>query len=305
MKLEYPYLLAGDQPITSVADYLSARRQFDDLRQKLDAVQLEMKRQRDQGKRPAVKLSQDFDILHQQVGEVRLNFIRRKPNVLISRCPFCRKSIWMKVGIFSLVDEFWYRLESDGREEVIKESRCSHLFCVDGALNLNGHQPSEAKAPLTVTNNTIKMAAEVPFIKPRVLNLRTIVAVVHSFPVADKYTAYPIVYFAKRQPPQEEYCLAWARQYYSAHHKASGQGVVLTGKRTDAQDYELEKWVQRKKLFWLDPADDEHPLVRKPVEAFPYNNVPGRRNPYLMKDGQVTDLPNPTQDSEPENHLEW
>jgi hypothetical protein len=80
---------------------------------------------------------------------------------------------------------------------------------------------------------------------------------------------------------------------------------VFIGRRTDAQDYELEKWVKRDKLFWLDPADDEHPLVRGPVEAFPFGNVAGRRHPYIIEDGTVRDLPNPVKDEKPKNRVEW
>lgn len=305
MKLEFQGLLPGEKPITSVADYLHIRYQYDELREKIRIVQLEMKAQRDQGKTPNSKLFDDLESLRQQENEIMRKFFRSQPYVLISRCPYCSREIWVKVGIFSLVDEFWYRESSDGRDDAAPKSRCPHLFCIDGALNLNGHEPIEAIAPISALNDTIKMAAEAPFVKPRVLSLPTMVAVVHSFPVADKYTAYPIVYFMKQQPPQDKYCIGWARQEYVDHHKASGSGVVITGKRIDAQDYELKKWVRQGKLFWLDPTDDEHPLVREPVEAFPYSNVAGRQNPYVIKNGQVTDLPNPAKDGKPENHLEW
>ncbi len=306
-KLKFQKLLPPDEePITSVAQYLAARRQCDELSLKLHAVQLEMKKQREQGKEPDPQLFDEFHMLDIQERRIRRGFSRRLPLVLISRCPYCGMAVWMKVGTFSLADEFWYREDSDGRDDVPEESRCSHLFCVDGALNLNGYQPIEAHAPITVvTPQTIPMAAEVPFVKPRVLNLPTMVAVIHSFPVAEKYTAYPVVYFAQRQPPQEEYCIGWARQEYLDHDREHGNGVVIIGKRTDAQDYELEKWVRRGKLFWLDPAKDEHLLVRGPAESFPYGDVAGRRNPYAIKDGDLQDLPNPSKDEEPRNRLEW
>jgi hypothetical protein len=305
VKFDFPHLLPGDKPITLVEEYLAARHPYDQLNLQIRAIQLKMKRLRDQGKTPASQLFDELNILRRQEDQVSLDFFRRLPYILISRCPYCDKAIWMKVGLFSLVHEFWYRVDSDGREEVPEAHRCPHLFCVDGALNLNGHSPTDAKAPITTTNKTISMAAEVPFVKPRVLNLPTMVAVIHNLPVADKYTAYPIVYFAQQQPPQDSYCIGWARIEYVDHHRASPPGVVIIGKRSDAQDYELAKWVQGRKLFWLDPTDEEHPLVRGPAGAFPYNKIPGRRNPYLIKDGQVSNLPNPTKDSKPKNRLEW
>ena len=41
----------------------------------------------------------------------------------------------------------------------------AHLFCVDGALHLEGHTPTEAQT-LPNQRSEIVMAAEVPFVKP-------------------------------------------------------------------------------------------------------------------------------------------
>lgn len=303
MKLDYQDLLPDENPITSVAEYLVARQRYDELSVRLRALQLEMKKYRDEGEEPPRELFDEFDRLGQQENQAMYGFLRRKPLVLVSRCPYCMRAILVKVGVFSLLDRFWYHVYSDGREEVSEDSLCKHLFCLDGALNLSGHQPAEAIAPITVSNNTIWMAAEVPFVKPRVLNLPTVVAVIHSFPVADKYTAYPIVYFAEKQPSQEEFCIGWARQEY-VDHLEGDKPIIFVGRRTDAQDYELGKWVEQGKLLWLDPTDDEHPLVRGPVGAFPYGNLPGRRNPYTIKDGKVRNLRNPTTDGRPKVRLE-
>jgi hypothetical protein len=303
MKLDFQDLLPGEEPITSVAEYLAARRRYDELSSRLNALQLEMREWWSEGKEVPKELSDEYHLLEPQKRHVKYGFFRRQPRVLVSRCPYCAQAVWVKVGVFSLVDEFWYREDSDGRDDVPKDSRCSHLFCLDGALNLNGHRPTEAIAPITVvTNTTIKMAAQVPFVKPRVLDLPTMVAVIHSFPVADKYTAYPIVYFAEQQPSQEEFCIGWARQEY-VDHLEGGKPIVFIGRRTDAQDYELRKWVEQGKLLWLDPTGDEQ-LIRGPVEAFPYNDVLGRRNPYTIKGGKVRNLRSPTTDGRPKVRLE-
>jgi hypothetical protein len=309
MKLRFLGLTEGDKPIASVEAYLEARGQSDDLSRQAHALQLEIKRQREAGQEPNPQLFKELNILWSQEDQVRYAFWGRQPDVLISRCPYCETLIWMRVGIFSLMDEFWYRTESDGREEVSKDSRCPHLFCVDGALNLNGYQPIEAERPITVvTNDTIWMAAEIPFVKPRVLNLPTMVAVIHSFPVAEKYTAYPIVYFTEQQPSQYEFCIAWARTEYVDHTGETGPGggqVVMIGKRSDAQDYELEKWVEQGKLFWLDPEDEEHPLMRGSVTAFLYGNISGRKHPYTIKNGRARNLRNRTTDSQPRVRMEY
>jgi hypothetical protein len=305
MKLHFSHLLPNDEPINSVQKYLAVRRPYDELCLELYAVQLEMKQQRDEGKEPTPELFNKFDILDQRKKHFRSIFYRCQPWVLISRCPYCEKAVWMKVGVFSLIDEFWYRLYSDGREEVLDKSRCQHLFCVDGALSLNGCLPIEAYAPMIVgPNNKIVMAAEVPFVKPRVLNLPTMVAVIHSFPVAEKYTGYPVVYFAERKPKQSEFCIGWARREYFDYHRRSRGKATITGKRSDLQEYDLEKWIQQGKLFWLDLGDKEYPLISGSIEKFPYSNISGRRHPYYIKEGQVFGLLDPVQ-GEPEIRMEY
>lgn len=218
---------------------------------------------------------------------------RRLPYVLISICPFCGREIWQKAMVFSLKDDFWYLTYTDGKD-VHESSLCPHLFCVDGALNLNGHIPTEvtgAVFSLISGNSVVHMAAEVPFIKPRVLNLPTITAVLHSLPVADKYTAYPIVYFAEEQPRIfEHFCIPWGRVEMVVHDP----NYVTTYRRQDVQVYELTEWVAQGKILWVNP-DNETELLSAPNYHFPYVGVNGRCHPYLIENGQVQDLPDPVE----------
>lgn len=266
MKLTYPY--NPTNPITSTEDYLR--------------------------RRAIASASQDWR-----------DFSQSLPHVLISRCPYCNREIWMEAGLmFSLTDNFWFRAYSDGGKDIVTASSlCKHLFCVDGALNLNGNQPTEAKRWHNVNYgedwNYIWVASEVPFVKPRVLQLPTMLAVIHTFPIAEgKYTAYPIVYFAEQQPKVTEYCVSWAAKRHFA--TGVGPGVSIIGRRSDMQDYDLNNWVQRGLLFWLDLEDDEYTLIHARPTKFPYQTVPGRRHPYIIKDGQLKDLPARTKQGKPD-----
>lgn len=229
--------------------------------------------------------------LLRQITAFEFNFRSRLPYVLVSRCPFCATPVWELVGIFSLQDPAWFCAEGSGRdgpEEL--GTLCPHLFCVDGALNLNGQQPTEA----VYADRKITMAAEVPFVKPRVLNLPTMVAVVHSLPVADRYTAYPITYFCEQQPEQKAFCIPWSRVAYFDSEWTFPE-ATYTGRRSDIQDYDLAPWIERGQLFWLGPDEEDCPVVRGPVEAFPYHDLPGRRQPYYInKQGRILDRKPPT-----------
>jgi len=232
----------------------------------------------------------------------KYRFLIRKhslPHVLVAKCPFTQIDIWYKTGLFSLRDAFWYSQYNSGRI-VAPESESPHLFCIDGALSLNGHQPTETQN-VQFVRKQITMAAEVPFIKPRVLSIPTMLAVIHSFPIAEKYTAYTTTYFAKELPKQDDFCVPWAKEMYVDFWDKSRE-VTYTGKREDAQEYDLIPWLAQKKIMWLDP-ETEARLLNIDDAPFPYQNVPGRKHPYIIENGQVIDLPNPIQ-GEPEIHLE-
>lgn len=222
----------------------------------------------------------------------------RIPGVLVSRCPFSGVPIWQRSRLFTLADAAWYQKEDNGRDiyNGLDESPPPTLFCIDGSLNLNGHSllPDEIETNIQ-SGQKISIAAEVPFVKPRVLNLPTMVAVIHRLPVVDgRYTAYTTTYFAEQMPPQEAFCIGWARvAYYDSDAEFDDAGFI--GQRKDEQDYDLFKWVKQGKLFWLDPTDEEHPVVRGPVEAFPYGNIEGKRHPYTIQKGKIRNLANPVQ----------
>ncbi len=95
------------------------------------------------------------------------------------------------------------------------------------------------------------------------------------------------MYFAKQQPDVTEYCIAWAAE---KHIGSCPSGFMIHGKRSDAQDYELDKWIRRGLLFWLDMEDSELPLTCD-MAKFPYKDVSGRRHPYTIKNGKVHNLP--------------
>jgi len=202
--------------------------------------------------------------------------------------------------VFTLTSVQWYQKWNDGRLWV--SSTCEHLFCVDGALNLNQNKPTEAKPwHSLMQSDYIWLASEAPFVKPRVLGLPTMCVVIHQLPIAgEKYTAYPIVYFVKEQPKVTDYCIAWCAESHIANCPS---GFIIHGKRSDAQDYELDKWVKRGVLFWLDIEDDKLPLTHN-VTKFPYKNISGRRHPYIIKNGEVQNLPPRQQQGEAEYFFE-
>jgi hypothetical protein len=88
----------------------------------------------------------------------------------------------------------------------------------------------------------ITIAAEVPFVKPRVLKKPTVVTVFHSLSVANRYTVYWVAYFAQQMPLRKrEFCIPFARIGYTELEFGSQDIYRIDGTRSDAQEYELER----------------------------------------------------------------
>ncbi len=218
------------------------------------------------------------------------------PWVLVSRCPYCEEPVRQLACVFGLGELVWYQSYGDGRSLEDYIEGCDHLFCLDGALNLNGHQPTEVGEPGPEHfTSRITMAAEVPFVKPRVLKKPTMVAVIHSLPVAERYTVYWVAYFAQQMPPLREFCVPFARIGHTNVEYAYPDNYRTDSTRSDVQEYDLTSWIEQGKIFWIDPNDETNPIVRGSAADFPYHNIPGRRHPYYIENGQVYDLPNPKQ----------
>jgi hypothetical protein len=79
-------------------------------------------------------------------------------------------------------------------------------------------------------------------------------------------------------------------------------GYSSCGERSDAQDFELEKWVRQGSLLWLDKINQDYPIAEPNILNFPYNDISGRKHPYTIKDGLVQDLPERLENSKP---IKW
>ena len=128
------------------------------------------------------------------------------------------------------------------------------------------------------------------FIKPRILDKEGVIAVIHSVFIAEKYTGFPVTYFSKNFISQSEFATGWAREEYVARDQIVSS-ATLVGERTEPQEYDLEKWIDQKKVRWL-VEDKDDLLLNNETDLYPYHQIAGRRNPYLMQDGKVIDIPN-------------
>lgn len=275
----YPHLHSGDKPIETVTEYEEALAEY----RKFETTKSFLSKE------------EQMNFWKKEI-ELRGKLVySRCPVVLVAICPFCDKKIYanLKSGVFSLDENFWL-LDYDDAKNAYHETICTHLFAIDGALHLQNNPPPAKLKGFKSMRCKITMAAEVPFVKPRILNKDGVIAVIHSVSIAGKYIGYPVSYFTKEKIPQSDFCIGWARQEY-ADHLDGISNATFSGKRTDIQDYDLNPWVKKERLFWLEENADTIHLIKE-ENRFPYSSIQGRKHPYIIENGVITDLPNPKEE---------
>lgn len=209
--------------------------------------------------------------VRQELEELEDEYIHRLPILQLSRCPYCNEPLLRQFDPYDLNGEWWNPLWHDRDDP----PTCKHFLVLQGALNLNGLTPTEVQ-----TKDGIVPGPEVPFVIPRLLEMEGMVTVVHTLPVAGRYTAYPIGYFAFQRPLQTENTQSWCRATFSLDE-------VMWTSRNEHYDYDIIPWVKRGKVFWLDPNDPTLPVAKGPPENYPFSHVTGRHSFYSLVKGEI------------------
>lgn len=272
----HPHYPPDTTPFSSEKEYRELLRHLAELRTERRQLSEQYRALKERDPQRAEDLMKQLQALVRRITETRQAYGNRLPLRLHARCPFCEAPTYWKIDPFDLAGP-WWAWPFVPRE--YKVPTCEHVLCVDGALNLEGHTPSEVTGG---KSKQIDMAAEVPFVKPRMLALGNVIAVVHRMPakIAGKYTGYPIVYFGDPRPSLSQGSLGWACTEF---HNEEGKWNIVY----DVQAYDLDPWIKAGQLCWLDPDHPDHPLVCGPPEAFPFGDVAGLKVPYAIRDGQV------------------
>lgn len=203
------------------------------------------------------------------------------PEYLIARCPLCGATYSAQLDTYSL--KYWLR-PIYGRAVFHDRGQtigCSHFVVVHHFINLNGVKPTEIDYK--------RLNCEVPHVIPVFLpdDIESY-AVMHALPICrveeerfvPRYSLYTITYYS--EAPSVLIKRRW--QLPPSEAMFIGRGLV----KKDSWD--LPKWVQVGKLYWLDPGLADLPLRIGPPEAFPYTNIQGHREDHnIYRHGEWED----------------
>ncbi len=209
--------------------------------------------------------------LMNEIEQVQAAYYAVLPVLTLGVCPVCGTPTRWAIDTWGL-DGLWWAEHHRGVPP--GPQSCPHLRVITGAVSLQG------KPPRGVSFSYSYPGPEVPYVVPAMLELPGMVAVVRSMPMANGYRAYPITYYSPEPPPRALLVPWWGRRIATTSQGPGGFGWGVT---TDPWDFELQPYVERGVLRWMDPPTLIEALSERPASAFPFAGLPGAREPQELR----------------------
>ncbi|MCC6603507.1 MAG: hypothetical protein IT327_09875 [Anaerolineae bacterium] len=197
------------------------------------------------------------------------------PDYAIARCPFCLSKNVEKINTYSLLG--WsIRYGKAVYSQRLAGTHCNHFALVQSFFHFHNIWPKEASG---------QFCSEVPHIIGHLLENHQCQAVIHALPICriesdefvPRYTLFIISYFSEQ--PQKAYDSVIA---FNAKYVEPGVAWPFIAPPEGYEHWwNLDYWVQKEQLFWVDANDPELGIRTGDTTSFPYGNIEGRTWPYL------------------------
>ncbi len=195
-----------------------------------------------------------MEVMEQELQSLRNEYRDGLPKVVLSRCPICNSLVRYSIDTFG-IDGLWWDYKASVRR---RDENCdAHFLALSGALHLN--------VPVHDSPFLICAGPQVPFVIPRLLDIRGVKAVMSSVKIGE-YTGYPIFYFADPYPVGIELTNEWGSdeyRYWTGKINVNGERAYSAFQAydfSDDYDFDLAKWLESGKLFWIDPHKESFEL---------------------------------------------
>lgn len=218
-------------------------------------------------------LEAQYEKAQGKINEMAEDYIKGLPIIPLSRCPFTNEIVSHSIDTFG-IDGLWWNNESPQRPE---EKLPKTFFGFTGAI--------KTAQPVEKFSFICSPGPEIPFVVPRLLVHPEIKAVIYSVKVGN-HTAYPIFYFAQPMIYDVERINEWGTENYS-YENAKGEAIWDSNfLLSEDYDFELAKWIEQGKLYWIKPEDSTMTL-NDTVQGCPYIGLEGRKEISFIQDGEV------------------
>lgn len=216
------------------------------------------------------------------------------PLQVLAVCPICNKTVSEGIDTFSLAGCGWWMHEQQGsgwfgrrfftdeltlrktNNEITYTTECKCVQAVMYGINLNGILPDDVRV------DDVYLSSEIPNVLTPFMEKEDSYAVLHTIPIGrltdsvwePRYTAYFVTYFSKNPDAFKE-----AVSPSDPYHR----DFIWPYQNLD---YQLEKWIEKGKLFWL---NKENVLENSP--ECPYLNWQGLVGRWKIKYGRLVLVP--------------
>ncbi len=227
--------------------------------------------------------AEEYLILMHEVGESHHKHMHLLPHYAVARCPYCGKINAETLDTYTLKD--WNFLEyRTGSYIGFRETAdyCEHMVYTQAFINFHGLVPTESRSEV---KSPFEVISEAPHVIPFLLSSDVeSQAVIHSLPICrienytfiPRYTLYLLTQFSTEVDELQRRLLP--------HMGDERWSSLLSpfGRTTEERRswWDLNFWVRRRKLAWIEPDNQNIELRSGSPETFPYGNIVGRREPY-------------------------
>lgn len=196
----------------------------------------------------------------------------RLPAYTIAQCPFCQDANIETVNTYTVEDH------GTGASVFVSSAalyHCPHFAFVHNFYHFHGLKPTDALRGTW-------FRPEVPFVVGFLLKRRNCKAVIHALPVCQiennefvpRFTMFLATYFSTQPEATYRELVGWASTFPGAEGYATDFRMPSD---KDENWWDLNYWVKRDSLYWVDANDPELPIRTHDPDAFPYGNIAGRK----------------------------
>ncbi|MDD5602991.1 MAG: hypothetical protein PHG48_02765 [Eubacteriales bacterium] len=217
-----------------------------------------------------------YETLGKEILRLIAEYRQKVPLRQLSRCPFTGEVLKHSIDSHG-IDGLWW----DNNNPVRPDEELPKSFLgFTGALSLGNTVNGENK--IEFFPFTCSPGPDVPFVLPRLLYFDQVKAVISSCRIG-MHRAYLVFYFS--WPPltgverPNEFGM-------SSYRYRDLNGDLRLGEYYEFdRDFELEEWVTRGKLLWINPDDTANDL-KSDVSRCPYIGLKGSRENKYVSEGR-------------------
>lgn len=211
--------------------------------------------------------------MEQALVDLRRTYREGLPVLPLSRCPISGQVMYHSFDPFG-IDGLWWDYHAPARPP---EHFPSTVVAMAGSLALG--QPVRDVPFLCLPGPGI------PFILPRLLKQEGVFAVLSTIRCGE-HTGYPVMYFADPIPQGTPRVNMWGANRWEF---VNDDGVLEWGESytgTRDMDFNLEPWMEQKKLHWIREGDVTMTL-HSGSSGCPYTGLLGERRIQRVQYGKV------------------